>query len=106
MKQRTVIDLSNTRAIDSRVLGLFLVLRKALALKGSVGDLEFVGLSTELRKVFRLSGVGFLLGAGCDLPFERIAAGPSEAHLGIAASEDVVELETNSSRPFAAALGK
>ena len=106
MKQRTIIDLSNTCAIDSRVIGLFLMLRKALALKGSVGDPVFVGLSTELKKVFRLSGVGFLLGAGCDLPFERITVSPSEAHLGIAASEDVVELESNSSGPFAAVIGK
>ena len=104
MKRRTIVDLSNTRAIDSRVLGLFLMLRKAL--KGSVGDLVFVGLSTELKKVFRLSGVGFLLGAGCDLPFERVAATPSEAHLGTAASADVIELEANSSGPFAAAIGK
>ena len=59
MKKRTIIDLSNTSAIDGRVLGLILMLRKAL--KGSVGDPVFVGLSTELKKIFRLNGMGFLL---------------------------------------------
>jgi N-acetylglucosaminyldiphosphoundecaprenol N-acetyl-beta-D-mannosaminyltransferase len=59
MKKRTIIDLSNTRAIDARVLGLILMLRKAL--KGSVGDPILVGLSTELKKIFRLNGMAFLL---------------------------------------------
>ena len=59
MKQRTILDLSDTCAIDTRVLGLILMLRKTL--KSTTGDLVFVGLSTELKKVFRVNGTGFLL---------------------------------------------
>jgi N-acetylglucosaminyldiphosphoundecaprenol N-acetyl-beta-D-mannosaminyltransferase len=59
MKQRTIIDLSDTCAIDTRVLGLILMLRKTL--KATIGDPVFVGLSTELKKIFRLNGMGFLL---------------------------------------------
>jgi N-acetylglucosaminyldiphosphoundecaprenol N-acetyl-beta-D-mannosaminyltransferase len=78
MKKRTIIDLSNTCAIDPRVLGLILMLRKAL--KGSVGDPVFVGLSTELKKVFCLNGMGFLLGTEpYDAPLEPMAANPMPA---------------------------
>ena len=81
MKQRTIIDLSNTCAIDARVLGLILMLRKAL--KGSVGDPVFVGLSTELKKVFRLNGMGFLLATEpYDAPLERMTASPVVATSG------------------------
>ena len=69
MEQRTIIDLSETCAIDARVLGLILMLRKAL--KGKVGDLVFVGLSAELKKVFRLNGMGFLLTGRYDGTLER-----------------------------------
>jgi N-acetylglucosaminyldiphosphoundecaprenol N-acetyl-beta-D-mannosaminyltransferase len=64
MKKRTIIELSNTRAIDARVLGLILMLKKAL--RNSVGDLVFVGLSTELKKIFHLNGMGFLLSSEPD----------------------------------------
>jgi anti-anti-sigma regulatory factor len=56
---RAIIDLSDTCAIDTQVLRLILMLRKTL--KGTIGDLVFVGLSTELTKIFRLNGMGFLL---------------------------------------------
>ena len=59
MRRHTIIDLSNTSAIDARVLGLILVLRKAL--KSSVGDPVLFGLSPELRRIFRLNGMEFLL---------------------------------------------
>lgn len=75
MKQRTIIDLSDTCAIDARVLGLILMLRKTL--KGTIGDPVFVGLSTELKKVFRLNGMGFLLATEpYDVPLERTTARP------------------------------
>jgi N-acetylglucosaminyldiphosphoundecaprenol N-acetyl-beta-D-mannosaminyltransferase len=78
MKKRIILDLSNTRAIDARVLGLILMLRKAL--KGSVGDPVFVGLSAELKKIFRLNGMGFLLATEPDdEPLGRIAANPMAA---------------------------
>jgi N-acetylglucosaminyldiphosphoundecaprenol N-acetyl-beta-D-mannosaminyltransferase len=81
MNKRTIIDLSNTRAIDARVLGLILMLRKAL--KGSVGDPVFVGLSSELKRIFRLNGMGFLLATEpCDQPLERMAANPIAATSG------------------------
>jgi N-acetylglucosaminyldiphosphoundecaprenol N-acetyl-beta-D-mannosaminyltransferase len=78
MKKRTIIDLSNTCAIDARVLGLILMLRKAL--KGSVGDPAFIGLSNELKKIFRLNGMGFLLATEpYDEPRERMVASPVTA---------------------------
>ena len=58
-KKDTRIDLSKTCAIDTRFLGLLLMLRKNL--KKSGVDLTFVGLSPDLRKIFELHGVGFLL---------------------------------------------
>jgi N-acetylglucosaminyldiphosphoundecaprenol N-acetyl-beta-D-mannosaminyltransferase len=57
--KRIVIDLSNTRAIDARVLGLLLMLRKKL--KGSGADLILIGLSHDLERMFRLNGLEFLL---------------------------------------------
>jgi N-acetylglucosaminyldiphosphoundecaprenol N-acetyl-beta-D-mannosaminyltransferase len=81
MKKRTIIDLSNTSAIDARVLGLILILRKAL--KGSVGDPVFVGLSTELKKIFRLNGIGFLLATGpYDEPSQQMAGNLDSSAFG------------------------
>jgi N-acetylglucosaminyldiphosphoundecaprenol N-acetyl-beta-D-mannosaminyltransferase len=75
MKKRTIIDLSNASAVDARFLGLILMLRKAL--KESVGDPVLVGLSNELKKIFRLNGMGFLLAAEpCDEPLERSGGNP------------------------------
>jgi N-acetylglucosaminyldiphosphoundecaprenol N-acetyl-beta-D-mannosaminyltransferase len=81
MKKRTIIDLSDTCAIDARVLGLILMLRKAL--KDSVGDPVFVGLSTELKRIFRLNGMGFLLTAEpYKEPIKRMTATPVAATSG------------------------
>jgi N-acetylglucosaminyldiphosphoundecaprenol N-acetyl-beta-D-mannosaminyltransferase len=77
MKQRTIIDLSDTCAIDTRVLGLILMLRKSL--KGTIGDPVLVGLSTELEKIFRLNGMGFLLATPYDVSPRQSAADPMGA---------------------------
>jgi N-acetylglucosaminyldiphosphoundecaprenol N-acetyl-beta-D-mannosaminyltransferase len=58
-KKLIVIDFSKTDAIDSRFLGLLLMLRKVLG--SSVADPVFMGLSPELKRIFRLHGAGFLL---------------------------------------------
>lgn len=58
-KKSIVIDLSNTHVVDSRFLGLLLMLRKAV--KGSSAKLVFAGLSPGLERIFRLNGLGFLL---------------------------------------------
>jgi N-acetylglucosaminyldiphosphoundecaprenol N-acetyl-beta-D-mannosaminyltransferase len=57
--KQIVIDLSETRAIDARFVGLLLMLRKQL--KGRGAGLKFVGVSSRLRRMFRLNGVAFLL---------------------------------------------
>jgi N-acetylglucosaminyldiphosphoundecaprenol N-acetyl-beta-D-mannosaminyltransferase len=53
------IDLSNTRLIDARFLGLLLMLRKELRSRGA--RLIFTGVSGTIERTFRLSEVGFLL---------------------------------------------
>ncbi len=53
------IDLSNTRMIDARFLGLLLMLRKELRSRGA--RLTFTGMSNAIERTFRLSEVGFLL---------------------------------------------
>ena len=53
------IDFSGTLAIDARFLGLLLMLRKKL--KGTGASPTFVGISPELRRVFHLHGVEFLI---------------------------------------------
>jgi N-acetylglucosaminyldiphosphoundecaprenol N-acetyl-beta-D-mannosaminyltransferase len=58
-KKQILIDFSNTRDVDSRILGLFLMLRKQLKERGA--SPMFVGLSPKLEKMFRLNGLGFLL---------------------------------------------
>ncbi len=54
-----VVDLSRTRGVDPRFLGLFLMLRKQLKARGS--DLQFVGVSPRLERQFRLNGLEYLL---------------------------------------------
>jgi N-acetylglucosaminyldiphosphoundecaprenol N-acetyl-beta-D-mannosaminyltransferase len=54
-----IIDLSSTRAIDSRFLGLLLMLRKELKRSGK--KLVLAGLSPQLQSVLHLSGCDFLL---------------------------------------------
>jgi N-acetylglucosaminyldiphosphoundecaprenol N-acetyl-beta-D-mannosaminyltransferase len=54
-----VIDLSQTRAIDPRFLGLLLMLRKEL--KKGRNKLTFTDVSASARRNFRLNGFEFLL---------------------------------------------
>ena len=54
-----VIDLTDTRYIDCRFLGLLMMLRKTL--DGSQRSLRFSGVSPQLAKLFRLNGIDFLL---------------------------------------------
>jgi len=57
--KQITIDLSNTCIIDARFLGLLLMLRKKL--KGGEEKLSFMGLSSGLKRIFRLSCLEFLL---------------------------------------------
>jgi N-acetylglucosaminyldiphosphoundecaprenol N-acetyl-beta-D-mannosaminyltransferase len=56
------VDLSQTRTVDARFLGLFLMLRKQL--KGRGARLKFLGVSTRLKRQFRLNGLEYLLSSG------------------------------------------
>ena len=58
--RQIVIDLTGTKAIDQRFLGLVLLVRKQLKAGGS--DLTIAGVSRDLRRTFRLNGVEYLLG--------------------------------------------
>ena len=58
-KKRIMIDFSNTRIIDARFLGLLLMLRKKLKSNGA--SQSFIGLSSELERIFHLNRLGFLL---------------------------------------------
>jgi N-acetylglucosaminyldiphosphoundecaprenol N-acetyl-beta-D-mannosaminyltransferase len=53
------VDLSDVDFIDQRFLGLLMMLRKQLRKAG--GELHVVGLSTSLRRLFRLNGGEFLI---------------------------------------------
>jgi N-acetylglucosaminyldiphosphoundecaprenol N-acetyl-beta-D-mannosaminyltransferase len=59
IKKQIVIDFSNTHVIDARFLGLLLMLRKKL--NGNGASPSFIGLSPRLERIFRLSGLAFLL---------------------------------------------
>jgi N-acetylglucosaminyldiphosphoundecaprenol N-acetyl-beta-D-mannosaminyltransferase len=59
VNKRIMIDFTNTRAIDARFLGLLLMMRKTLKDDGEGPVL--IGLSPELRRIFRLNGLEFLL---------------------------------------------
>jgi len=61
-----IIDLSETRQIDSRFLGLLLMLRKELRIRGA--ELRFAPVPPFIQRVFRLNELGFLLPAD---PFTR-----------------------------------
>lgn len=58
-KQNITIDLSNTRLIDARFLGLLLMLRKELRSRGA--KLIFTGVSHAIERIFRFNELGFLL---------------------------------------------
>ncbi len=53
------IDLSNAKLIDARFLGLLLMLRKELKVRGA--KLIFTGVSRRIGRIFRLSEMEFLL---------------------------------------------
>jgi N-acetylglucosaminyldiphosphoundecaprenol N-acetyl-beta-D-mannosaminyltransferase len=53
------IDLSSTKTVDARFLGLFLMLRKQL--KDSGNRLRFTKLPANLQRQFRLAGAEYLL---------------------------------------------
>lgn len=57
-----IVDLSQTRAIDARFFGLFLMLRKKLQSRGS--KLDFVGASSLIAGQFRRNRVEYLLSPG------------------------------------------
>jgi N-acetylglucosaminyldiphosphoundecaprenol N-acetyl-beta-D-mannosaminyltransferase len=57
-----VIDLSDTRQIDARFLGLLLMLRKELRSRGA--ELRFAAVPRPIESIFRLNELGFLLAAG------------------------------------------
>lgn len=59
--KRTIqINLANVSMIDARFLGLLLMLKKQA--KKQNADLVLIGASFALRAIFRVNGVGFLLG--------------------------------------------
>ena len=57
--QDVVIDLTNTRLIDARFLGLLLMLRKELKSRGV--KLAIKGASHPIERIFRFNELGFLL---------------------------------------------
>ena len=61
-RKQIMIDFSNTCAVDARVLGLLLMLWKKL--KGNAANAIFIGLSPELKSLFYLNGLEFLLSRG------------------------------------------
>jgi N-acetylglucosaminyldiphosphoundecaprenol N-acetyl-beta-D-mannosaminyltransferase len=54
-----VIDFSNTHAVDARFLGLLLMVREQLKVRG--GELKVSGMSRRVEKMFRLNGLEYLL---------------------------------------------
>jgi N-acetylglucosaminyldiphosphoundecaprenol N-acetyl-beta-D-mannosaminyltransferase len=61
-KKSIVVDLSETRSLDQRFLGIFLMFRKKLK-QQNVG-MKFVGQSRRVGRIFRLNDLGFLLEEG------------------------------------------
>jgi N-acetylglucosaminyldiphosphoundecaprenol N-acetyl-beta-D-mannosaminyltransferase len=58
-KQDIIMDLTNTRLIDARFLGLLLMLRKEL--KSREAKLTINGASRPIERIFRFNELGFLL---------------------------------------------
>jgi len=56
-KKQIVLDFSNSRIVDLRFLGLLLMLKKRLKATGA--NAYFIGLSPELKKLFRLNMLEF-----------------------------------------------
>jgi N-acetylglucosaminyldiphosphoundecaprenol N-acetyl-beta-D-mannosaminyltransferase len=57
--KNVLIDFANTSVVDSRFLGLVLMLEKKLKARGAAPNLT--GLSPGLERIFRLNGLGALL---------------------------------------------
>jgi N-acetylglucosaminyldiphosphoundecaprenol N-acetyl-beta-D-mannosaminyltransferase len=57
-KKRITLDFSGTRTIDARFLGLLLMVKKQLKNTGAAPI--FVGLSPELKRIFRLNNLDFM----------------------------------------------
>lgn len=57
-RQDIIVDLTNTRLIDARFLGLLLMLRKELKSQGA--RLTINGASRSIERIFRLHELGFL----------------------------------------------
>jgi len=57
--KQIVIDVSKTEYLDPRFFGLMLMVRKQLSSRGQ--KLRFIGVSPELRRIFRLNRFEFLL---------------------------------------------
>lgn len=58
-RRNLMVDLSRTRTVDARFLGLLLMLRKLVNAQGMVA--KFVGLSPRLIRTVQFHGLGFLL---------------------------------------------
>jgi N-acetylglucosaminyldiphosphoundecaprenol N-acetyl-beta-D-mannosaminyltransferase len=58
-RKEITLDVSNTRRVDPRFFGLFLMLRKELAGQGM--QLRFTGISPRIRRIFRLNKFDFLV---------------------------------------------
>jgi N-acetylglucosaminyldiphosphoundecaprenol N-acetyl-beta-D-mannosaminyltransferase len=63
--RKIIIDLSGTSTIDPRFFGFLFMLRKLLKEKGIT--FTFTGLSSRLKKMFRLNGVSYLLAVDDEL---------------------------------------
>lgn len=61
-RKHVIIDLSQTKLIDARFFGLFLMIRKNLAEQGI--PLSFAGVGLRTRRMFRLNRFEFLLSQG------------------------------------------
>jgi N-acetylglucosaminyldiphosphoundecaprenol N-acetyl-beta-D-mannosaminyltransferase len=61
-KNRLVVDLSRLDFIDTRFLGMLLMVRKQMNARGA--DLKLVGAAPGIEKMFRLNALGYLLSAG------------------------------------------
>ena len=60
------IDLTKTQAIDPRFFGLLLMLRRQIFARGQ--RLEFIGITSKTKRIFRLNGFDYLLAADSKPP--------------------------------------
>ena len=61
VNKHIVINFAGTRLIDTRFLGLLLMLHKQLSGRGF--RLTFTAVPPHIRRLFRLNGFEFLLGS-------------------------------------------